>query len=213
MNISQQLKSIGLNQSEITIYLFLLEHGLSTPPTVSRETTITRTNCYNILQALVEQGLVECRILKNKKTYLACDPNALFAIIQNKKRAIEQIMPDLYGLYNSHTNKPKIVFYDGIEEVKKLYITTLSASEIFCFGELLVIPSFSDHYMEDVRNKGILLHKLSIPPTQNEQYTSILIWDTTIAFISHQNTVFATTLTHHTLPHILKTIYQMLNKK
>jgi sugar-specific transcriptional regulator TrmB len=89
MDLANQLKQAGLNISEIKIYIYLLENGLSTPPKVSQGTFVARTNCYNVLQSLKEKGLIEEQLIRSRKAYLASDPESIVRSLQKKKEVIE----------------------------------------------------------------------------------------------------------------------------
>ena len=58
----KQLKKLGLNNSEIKIYTYLLEYGVSTPTIISKKTLILRPNCYSVLDNLERMGIVNWRI-------------------------------------------------------------------------------------------------------------------------------------------------------
>ena len=85
MELQTQLKKAGLTESEISIYLYLLQQGQSTPPQISIGTGIARTNCYHVLRSLKEQGLIKEEETKKRKAYLATDPQALLLNIEKKK--------------------------------------------------------------------------------------------------------------------------------
>ena len=125
MTLTDQLKALGLNRTETRIYLYLLEQGLSTPPQIARGTGITRTNCYNILESLKEKDLIAEQTQGKRKAYLARDPEALVRSLERKKEIINEILPQLRGLYTTQKNKPKIKFYDGVEQIKEIYRQSL----------------------------------------------------------------------------------------
>src|SRR3989344_4302687 len=116
MSLEKQLSGLGLGKSEASIYLYLVEHGVSSPPQIAKGTKIAITNCYPILRSLKEKHLIDPaspRLRGARKNYLASDPNALLAGLERKKQAAEELLPDLRALYTTQANKPKIKFYDG----------------------------------------------------------------------------------------------------
>lgn len=237
MNTTSQLKSIGLNHSEITVYLYLLENGISTPPIVSRGTKIARTNCYNVLQSLTEKGLIEEQKVRNKKSYLASDPESLLRNWQKKKEAIEKIIPDLRGLYTTQKNKPKIRFYEEKKQVKEIYENSLQAEEILAIGSTdqmsILFPDFVNYYFlelkrrqiifydiltnkskkiaEDSKNllRGIYDYKL-LPLDYKDPPTDILIWENNIALITLREPIFGTVLTNQLLAQTFKTLFKLI---
>ena len=90
MTIEEQLNEISLTKSESKVYLYLLEEGLTTPPQLARGTGIARTNCYNILEKLKNEGLIKEQEKGKRKAYIANDPESLLRTIQKKKETVEK---------------------------------------------------------------------------------------------------------------------------
>lgn len=86
MNIQEQLKEIGLFESEIKVYLYLLENGLSTPPQIAKGTKIARPNCYQVLRSLKERGLIGEQKKGSRKVYIASDPVTLVESMERKEK-------------------------------------------------------------------------------------------------------------------------------
>jgi len=86
MKLEEGLKNIGLKGSEIKVYLYLLENGVSTPPQIAKGTRIARTNTYHILRGLSEKGLIE-RQEKALFTHLPTRP-PFFALLSAEKKQL-----------------------------------------------------------------------------------------------------------------------------
>lgn len=134
MQLIHELREFGLTKNEIIIYLYLLEQGVSTPPQIAKGTKITRTNTYHLLQKLKEQGLIEEQKLSKQKKYVASDPAALLRSLDKKKEHIQQILPDLQGLFTTQKNKPKIKYFEGEKSIKELYLSSLQAKIKLIYG-------------------------------------------------------------------------------
>ncbi len=239
MNLQNELKKIGLNKSEIIVYLFLLEEGLSTPPQISSGTRIARTNCYNILVSLKQKGLIEPQQRQKRKAYLATDPQSLMQSIEKKKEIIEQILPDLRSIHTYQKNKPKIKFYEGWEEVKEIYRNSLQAKEIFAIGSTKGISDidtkFFDIYRTQIKEKKIVYHDIlsnssrgdiqvtkellkgyydvTIVPSQYKNFqTDILIWGDNIALITLEEPIFGTVLTNKLLAETFRIIFNLMKE-
>src|SRR6185436_11897689 len=129
-NIFAQLKEVGLKKNEAEIYLFLLQNGISTPPVIAKGTNIARTNCYNILNSLIEKDVVE-KIQKGKReAFIARDPETLKLNIKKRLESLDRMLPDLRASYVVQKNKPVFTFFEGWQEVKRLYEQSLEAEEI-----------------------------------------------------------------------------------
>lgn len=129
MDLFNELKHIGLNRGEAAQYLYVLEHGQSTPPQIAKGTGITRTNTYHILRRLKDTDIIEEQRKGKRKSYIASDPSSLLRTLSKKKEVVERILPDLRGLYTIQKNKPQIRFYDGGEQVKEIFYDILETKE------------------------------------------------------------------------------------
>jgi predicted transcriptional regulator len=185
------LKQLGLNSSEISVYLWLLENGQSTPPIVSRETKIARTNCYHILDSLTGKGLIYKTQEKKFFTYTASSPASLIDLMEQKKELAKKILPDLEGLYSFVKNKPKITYFDNFNEIKVVLLSSLSTKTILIFGLLdslkMADPDFHLMYLTKLQENEI---NSTIINSNDE--TAIICWENRTAFINLKGSPFCT---------------------
>lgn len=231
-NLYPQLKKLGLNHSEVVVYLFLLEHGLSTPPIVSRETNIARTNCYNVLNDLMEKSLIEEVVDGKRKAYRAHNPTALLQSVERQRDVATRVLPDLQGIFTTNKHKPKVEFFDGLEEVKRLYLQSLNAPEIITTEMKNLLQAdldFCDMYVDEVKKRGIrfvLPLKQADPATvtvaagvivsretitdvsghRDVEPATILIFDNTVAYITFTEPIYATTMTSEAMTRSMRLI-------
>lgn len=237
MEIQKQLEELGLRESEIRVYLYLLKQGVSTPPQVAKGTGIARPNCYKVLQSLKEKGLIEEQKKDKRKAYLASDPIALVQTLERRKEAMDKMLPDLRALYTTQKNKPEIRFYDGFEQVKQIYLQTLSAKEILGVASTEKLfdlsPKFFDKYRKEVKKRGIDFrdivtyksgeksgpkakkelrgfYELKLLPKRYEDIpTDILIWDDNVALIVIDKPVFGTVLTNKHMAQTFRILFDL----
>lgn len=91
--MEDMLINIGLTGPQAQTYLWLLEHGSTTPPRLVRELKLTRTNAYKVLDSLVDLGLASKAEVRKKLTYFPEDPIALSTLAaeeRNRVIALEQ---------------------------------------------------------------------------------------------------------------------------
>jgi sugar-specific transcriptional regulator TrmB len=240
MEIRPLLKDFGLLESEIRVYVYLLENGLSTPPLISKGSGIARTNVYAVLQQLRQKGLIEEHTKGKRKAYLATDPIALEQSFERRRETIHRMLPDLRSLYSTQKNKPKIQFFEGWEQVKQVFVLTLEAKEIFGIAstkQLFALePSFFDWHRQQMKERGIVFHDIlthasgeTSGPTAKEQLkglydfkllssdyddfpTDILIWDDQVALIGVATPVFGTVLTNPALAKTFRMMFDMMWK-
>ncbi|MBT4857082.1 hypothetical protein HON52_02740 [Candidatus Uhrbacteria bacterium] len=238
MSIQDQLKELSLTKSEIKIYLYLLEMGISTPPQIAKGTGIARTNCYNILSSLKDQGLINEQEKGSRKVYLASDPESLLRRVQKRKEVIEQLLPDLRALHTTQKNKPKIEFYDGFEQVKEIYLRATNTKKLMAIGSVkafadrdakfflnfkmklktngtcfqdLVADSSSQNGIKETKEilKGLYEFR-TLSKKYSDSPTDILIWDDNIALITLEDPVFGTVITSALLARTFGYMFEML---
>jgi sugar-specific transcriptional regulator TrmB len=122
------LEQLGLNDNESVVYNLLLSEGAKTPPEIAAATGITRANSYFVLQSLISMGLVERKEKKKKYQYSPLSPDKLTQLVENEKREVAEkekilaaVLPELSSMFNMHTNKPSVSYFEGKEGIKTFY--------------------------------------------------------------------------------------------
>lgn len=120
--------NIGLTELQAQTYLWLLEHGSTTPPRLVKELKLTRTNAYKVLDSLVDLGLASKSEVQKKLTYFAEDPIALSSLAaeeRNKAIALEQntkeAVFELRRKFNKTNGGTDIKTHKGKTAVKAAY--------------------------------------------------------------------------------------------
>ena len=108
-----QLRQLGLSSGEARVYISLL--GLYAPSKVGlivRESHVSYSKVYDVLERLIEKGLVSHVMINNIKYFTAVEPYRLFDYIQRKEAEIkeqrlivERIMPELTDLIERDIKK------------------------------------------------------------------------------------------------------------
>lgn len=239
--LEADLKQFGLNKSEAKIYLYLLGSGLSTPPQIAKGTGIARTNCYNILSSLREQGLIEAQANNKRKAYLARDPESIVSGLERRRKAAERLVPELRALYSSEKNKPKIRYFDGWEEVKEIFRETLSADVILALGSTEKVDSVDEKFLawytqalderkiifrdiltaasEERTAKQIsairgALHTIKfLPAKAGDLPTDLFVWNDNIGILTLEEPIFGAIITSVPLSQTLRIILELLYEK
>ena len=240
-NIQSTLEAVGLTDTEIRLYLYLLENGLSTPPQIAKGTKMLRPNGYDVLRRLQEKGLIEEHKKGKRHAYTASDPVALVQAWERKKELLQQILPDLRALYTTQKNNPKIQFFDGLEQVKRIYDQTLSAQEVFGIastGQLFATdPTFFKRYIQQLKKHNIVFHDILthisletaapqmkdvlrglyemkfLPEEYKDVPVDILLWDDHIALIAVSEPIFGTVLTHAPINKLFRILFELVWKQ
>lgn len=100
---SKILENIGLTEGESKVYLALLIRGSSTIGSIIKESKVSNSKVYDILDRLNKKGLVGVSIINNKKSFEAKSPSRIKEIIEQKEQEIkevEDLLPSLEKSYN-----------------------------------------------------------------------------------------------------------------
>jgi len=129
--ISQELlENLGLSESEASIYLSALELGKSLPKHLAEKARVKRPTLYKLLPNLLKKGLLSETVIGKRRYLMGEDPQ----ILLNKKQAeldqLETLLPQLRILLATASTKPKIIFYEGLEGIKKLYFDNLREKQL-----------------------------------------------------------------------------------
>ncbi len=143
--IEQTLRDIGLTDSEIKVYLILLELEPSTTGIIIKKTGLQSSTVYHSLDLLIRHGLVSYVIRENKKYYQASEPDILIDFIKDKEdklrdqsKNIKNIIPLLYKKRKIPTDKTEAKIYEGYKGIKAAFddiLRTLEkGEEYYVFG-------------------------------------------------------------------------------
>lgn len=111
------LLKIGLTEGESKVYLALSLLGSSTVGPIVKKSSVAYSNIYDILNRLIEKGLVSF-IIKNKTKYFqAASPSNLIQYLDKKqekivqeKDALKKILPELEKIRESTAKQEAEVF-------------------------------------------------------------------------------------------------------
>jgi len=123
------LKEIGLTDSEIKIYLFLLKNGTSTKTPLVKATAISGSKVYEVLHRLSQKGLASITIKNNIQHFTASSPEKIKEYLKQKKielahaeHNINQIIPSLLSItQETKTPAPQIAIFTGWEGLATVY--------------------------------------------------------------------------------------------
>lgn len=118
--IEETLQELGLNKRESICYTSLLELGSSRVGAIVKKTGIPSSKIYEILDKLIKRGFVTYVIKNNVKHYQASDPKMLLNYIEERKRKIEEIIPQLL-LKQKLSKKQSVEIFEGQKAIFTLF--------------------------------------------------------------------------------------------
>lgn len=153
------LQQAGLNEMQAKTYLYLLNHGESSPPQVAQALGLTRSNAYKVLEKLLEIPLVQRSEVQGKFVYRAEDPVALSAVVAAERnrlleleKGVKEAMHSLRLAYEKSTAAKDIRTYYGNEAVAALYKAQAEQRrDIYFIKSRADVPVMSYAVMDKVR--------------------------------------------------------------
>ena len=89
------LENLGLSKGEIKVYLTLLELGTTKVGKIIEKSGLASSAVHNSINSLKDKGLISC-IKKGKiNLYQAVPPKQLISFVEDKKKKLQQILPQL----------------------------------------------------------------------------------------------------------------------
>ena len=129
--LEKQLLELGLSKGEIKVYWALLKCGPSTIGPLVKESGVSSSKIYNILEKITKHGLANS-IYKNKfKYFQAANINSLLQIIQEKtskldllKKEIEKQAPIIENYLKTRSSE-KTTIYRGYNGMKTAWLEAI----------------------------------------------------------------------------------------
>lgn len=92
------LEKIGLTEGESRVYLALLKIGKSTIGNIIKESGVSNSKVYNILDRLAKKGLVGSIIENNTRNFEAKSPSRLTEFVEEKERQVREEKQEIQKL-------------------------------------------------------------------------------------------------------------------
>jgi len=132
------LESLGLTGTEAEIYMLLLRLGNTHVTPIIKKAGLHRATVYDVLDRLIEKGLVSYVVKHNRRYYEAANPERFDVILNERQKKLEEqkellkeLKPELLGLKKLSKEKQEAEIYQGKEGLKTVFEEVLRQKEIF----------------------------------------------------------------------------------
>jgi sugar-specific transcriptional regulator TrmB len=112
------LKELGLTDTEIKVYLALLESEQCLASSISKKADVERSVTYHILEKLMRKGLISYVIKENRKYFSAAEPKKLHDLIKEKENSLNELIPELNKIIKRSEEPLSIEVFRGKEGFK-----------------------------------------------------------------------------------------------
>lgn len=168
------LRDIGLTESEIKVYLALIGLGSSTKGPIVKKSRVASSKIYELLEKLIDKGLVSYVIKSGVKYFEAADTSRLMDYMNEKehrvneqKKELEKIIPFLEMKRSSNVAESETQVFNGMKGAKTAFYDMLNmkkGDEILVMGLTEAPESFQNFLVRFHRKrseKGIICRAIS----------------------------------------------------
>mgnify|MGYP001559416004 CR=1 FL=1 len=155
----EKLQLIGLSERESRVYIELLGLGSTTTSRLIRKTGIASSKIYDVLEKLIQKGLVTFIIKNNKRNFQATNPEKLINLIKEKEEIIAEILPSLKEKFVKTKEEVRAEIYKGKEGWKSIFEDILREKNDvlfigFGFKARESLPYYMNHFYEKLQNNN-----------------------------------------------------------
>ena len=168
------LQEIGLTDSEIKVYLTLLELGSSKKGPIVKKAGITSSKIYEVMDKLIERGMASYVVKDNIKYFNAAPPSRIKEYLKEKEtrlkeqeKELEKLLPSLELRQQLVTQKTDAEVYRGWKGMQTIYNDLLNSlktgDSYYIFGasrgtNAKNVRSFYTRFNEKVVRKKLKAH-------------------------------------------------------
>lgn len=123
----QELINLGLTEGESKVYLALTKLGSTTVGPIVKEAKVAYSNVYDILDRLLEKGLISYILKQKTRYYQSASPNNFYEYLDKKEKKLQQqreslkeITKELEKLQKSKPKQEAEIFL-GLKGAKTAY--------------------------------------------------------------------------------------------
>ena len=126
--IEQELMSLGFTEGESKAYIAMIETGSSTVGPIAKKSGVSYSKIYEVLQRLIDKGVVSFIVKGKMKYYQAIKPELLYKFldrqiteIENNKEKLKKIVPELEKHFKSSDEKHEAEIFVGFKGLRTAY--------------------------------------------------------------------------------------------
>jgi len=181
--MEQELIAYGLSDKEAKLYLLCLKTGETTANRLIKLSGLARGTTYDILDKLKARGLLSAYVKEKATFFRANDPEVLIKSLDEKKTAINKIIPSLKKVSKSLDNNHHIEVLQGLSGVKKILDDVLKqAKNVIIMGNEKDAREVILHHPENfrlrrlekkIKIKNLLEESATARELKNDKYSEV----------------------------------------
>ena len=158
------LRKIGLSNGEIKVYSALVDLGMSPINKIHERTGIERRNIYDILNKLIEKGLITYITENKKRLFQMTHPNKVIGYIEEKKYRLDKTkeelakeIPSLIEKFNFKKPNINAEIFRGENGVKAVWEDMLNYKTNYWIGSGRYVPKHLPYFFNNWNKRRIKL--------------------------------------------------------
>jgi sugar-specific transcriptional regulator TrmB len=199
--IIQVLELIGLNKNEIKIYLDLLKHNNSSALDISKRTSIHRSNTYDAIRKLINNGFIIETLNEMKKSFSAVEPERIKHYLKQQENKVDEILPYLKEITKVKKEEDNISMIKGVFAVREALYDLLKLNKpINVYGasmtsvNLLGEGFLKEFHAERIKKKIFMRHIYDQTAKERVEYLNKLDYSEAKFFPKKYFTIASTNL-------------------
>lgn len=207
----EKLQRIGLSKKESLLYLALANMDQATANELAKRTSTNRTVCYNVLQQLVEKGIISYSIKNNVRYFSIANPVSLLSDIREREDVANELIVELEKMKKQSSSNNSVEVFEGINGLKQIFDEIRGCKELYVLNATGLIfenlPFSAKHIIDDinkVRNVKIIgvesmkktdltrlvKGKIKYLPKKSENWATTFIFDGKVIIQTLKNKPF-----------------------
>ncbi len=135
--MTKELKALGMTDGEIKVYSAILGIGVATINKIHEKTGFERRTIYDVINKLIEKGLISYTIENKRKSYQCSHPNKLLEEVGEKEKELGELkkkIPEFISEFNSSKPEIRAEVFRGKEGIKSIFEDLLNYKENYFIG-------------------------------------------------------------------------------
>lgn len=151
-HMEKSLNFFGLNKTEEALYKVALSLGPASVQVLAKAAGVKRSTSYFAIENLIVKGFMHEIIKDKRKTIMAEEPEYLAKILkkeqdllEEKKKAMAQIVPELKSLVHNLPNHSNVSYYEGKAGIWHIFEDILQEKkDIYWLGDFTAALKYLD---------------------------------------------------------------------
>jgi len=177
------LRKVGLSDGEIKVYSAILNLGNASVNGIHEKAGMERRNIYDIINKLIEKGLIAYTEENGKRTFQITHPNKIIGYLEEKKKeldnsklAIAKEIPGITEKFDAKKPEIKAEVFRGEEGAKAVWEDMLDYKEIYWIGSGRYIPKRYPNFFIPWNKRRVKLKVKIYNLVRHELRKEIKVW-------------------------------------